>query len=53
VAATLGFLGSCLGSTDLHGVHLDAGDLTALLGLVNESYDEGNPTGFVTAFDAD
>ena len=53
VAAAFAFLGSGLATTDLHGVDLDAGDLTALIGLVNESYDEGEPTGFVAAFDAD
>jgi hypothetical protein len=30
-----------------------AGDLTAIIGLINESYDEGIPTAFVTAYDAD
>jgi hypothetical protein len=38
---------------DVNGVSLSADDLTKILGLINESYDEGNPTGFVTAFDAD
>ncbi len=28
-------------------------DMTEILSLINESYDEGIPTGFVTAFDAD
>ncbi len=38
---------------DVNGVMLTQGDLTKILGLINESYDEGDPTGFVTAFDAD
>jgi hypothetical protein len=37
----------------VNGVTLTEGDLTKILGLINESYDEGVPTGFVTAFDAD
>jgi len=53
VAAAFEFLATGLASPEVHGVELAAGDLTALLGLVNESYDEGEPTGFVTAFDAD
>ena len=38
---------------DVNGVMLTQDDLTKILGLINESYDEGTPTGFVTAFDAD
>ncbi len=38
---------------DVHGVELSAGDLTKIIGLINESYDNGVITGFVTAFDAD
>ncbi len=38
---------------NVNGAMLSAGDLTGILGLINESYDEGDPTGFVTAFDAD
>jgi hypothetical protein len=38
---------------DVNGVTLTAADLTEILGLINESYDEGVPTGFVTSFDAD
>ena len=34
-------------------VTLTRGDLTEILSLINESYDEGITTGFVTAFDAD
>jgi len=37
----------------VNGVILTRGDLTQILGLINESYDEGVATGFVTAFDAD
>ncbi len=37
----------------VNGVILTKGDLTQILGLINESFDEGVPTGFVTAFDAD
>jgi hypothetical protein len=53
VAAALALLVSGAESIELHGVPLGRGDLTGLLGLANESYDEGDPTGFVTAFDAD
>jgi hypothetical protein len=44
-----------LGATTVvvNGVTLTKGDLTQILGLINESYDEGAPTGFITAFDAD
>ncbi|MCH7543381.1 MAG: hypothetical protein IIB65_07065 [Proteobacteria bacterium] len=38
---------------EVNGVTVTRGDMTAILGLINESYDEGTPTGFVTAFDAD
>ena len=43
------------GQTDItvNGVTLSRGDVTKILGLINESYDNGTPTGFVTAFDAD
>ena len=34
-------------------VTLSRGDTTEILSLINESYDEGIPTAFVTAFDAD
>jgi hypothetical protein len=37
----------------VNGVTLTRGDVTQILGLINESYDEGVATGFVTAFDAD
>jgi hypothetical protein len=37
----------------VNGVDLYAGDLTNIIGLINESYDEGTPTAFVTEFDAD
>lgn len=37
----------------VNGVDLYVGDLTTIIGLINESYDEGIPTAFVTAFDAD
>jgi hypothetical protein len=40
-------------TVDLHGVTLTAEDVAELLGLVNESYDEGVPTGFVTAYYVD
>lgn len=35
------------------GETVTEGDLTAIIGLINESYDEGVINGFVTAFDAD
>lgn len=38
---------------DVNRVTLTKGDLTQILGLINESFDEGVATGFVTAFDAD
>jgi hypothetical protein len=38
---------------DVNGVTLTKGDLTQILGLVNESFDEGLATGFITAYDAD
>lgn len=38
---------------DVNDVTLTKGDLTHILGLINESFDEGLATGFVTAFDAD
>lgn len=37
----------------VNGVMLTKGDLTQILGLINEAFDEGVATGFVTAFDAD
>lgn len=37
----------------VNGVSLTKGDLTQILGLINESFDEGAATGFVTAYDAD
>jgi hypothetical protein len=37
----------------VNGVVLTKGDMTQILGLINESFDEGVATGFVTAFDAD
>ena len=37
----------------VNGVTLTRDDVTQILGLINESYDEGVPTGFITAFDAD
>ena len=40
-------------SVDVNGVPLTRGDLTGILGLINESYDAGAISGFVTAFDAD
>ena len=40
-------------SITVNGVLLTRDDVTDILGLINESYDEGDPTGFVTAFDAD
>jgi len=41
------------GTVTLNGVNLTAGDLTKILGLINESFDAGVITGFVAAFDAD
>jgi hypothetical protein len=38
---------------DVNGVTLTKGDVTQILGLINESFDEGLATGFVTAYDAD
>ncbi|MDX1523594.1 MAG: hypothetical protein R3264_18345 [Anaerolineae bacterium] len=38
---------------DVNGVTLTRDDMTNILGLINESYDEGNINGFVTLFDAD
>lgn len=38
---------------EVNGVTVTRGDMTAILGLINESYHEGTPTGFVTAFDID
>lgn len=35
------------------GETVTAGDLTAIIGLINESYDDGVINGFVTAFDID
>jgi hypothetical protein len=40
-------------SVMVNGVTLTKGDVTKILGLINESYDEGLATGFITAFDAD
>jgi hypothetical protein len=37
----------------VNGVTLTKGELTQILGLINESFDEGVATGFVTAFDED
>jgi hypothetical protein len=37
----------------VNGVTLTRGDMTDILGLINESFDEGVATGLVTAFDAD
>jgi hypothetical protein len=41
------------GTVTVNGVNLTAGDLTKILGFINESFDAGIITGFVTAFDAD
>jgi hypothetical protein len=49
-------LSRMLGGVDpqtVNGVDLSAGDLTTVIGLINESYDEGTSTAFVTAYDAD
>jgi hypothetical protein len=40
-------------TTVVNGVTLSAGELTDIIGLINESYDEGAVSGFVTSFDAD
>ncbi len=53
VAAAFALLVGGADAVELRGVPLERGELTGLLGLLNESYDEGDPTGFVTAFDAD
>ena len=43
------------GNADImvNGETLTRGAVTDILGLINQSYDEGNPIGFVTALDAD
>lgn len=51
--AALNLLISGNASISLNGVTLTKGDLTEILGLINESFDEGEASGFVTAFDAD
>lgn len=53
LAAADALLASGDASIAVNGVILTRGDVTKILGLINESYDEGSPTGFVTAFDAD
>jgi hypothetical protein len=40
-------------TTVVNGVTLSVGELTDVIGLINESYDEGAISGFVTSFDAD
>lgn len=51
--AALSLLASGDADIDVNGDTLTRDDVTDILGLINESYDEGVPTGFVTAFDAD
>lgn len=51
--AALTLLTSGTDPQDVNGVDLTAGDLTAIIGLINESYDDGVINGFVTAFDID
>lgn len=51
--ASLALLAGGADPQTVNGVDLSAGDLTKIIGLINESYDEGIPTAFVTAFDAD
>ena len=48
-----GLLTSGDATTVVNGVTLSAGELTDVIGLINESYDEGAVSGFVTSFDAD
>jgi len=38
---------------EVNGVGLTRDDMNKIRGLINEAYDEGMPTGFVSAFDAD
>jgi hypothetical protein len=38
---------------DVNGVTLSWDEMTDILGLINESFDKGVPTGFVTATDVD
>ncbi|MBY4677410.1 hypothetical protein [Marinobacterium arenosum] len=50
--AAMSLLLGGLESVDLNSVSLSRGDMTAILGMINESYD-GQPSGFVTAWDVD
>jgi hypothetical protein len=42
-----------LESVSVNGVDLTRDDMADILGLINESYDEGTPTGFITLGDVD
>lgn len=37
----------------VNGVEVSRGDMTDILGMINESYDEGTPSGFITLGDVD
>jgi hypothetical protein len=49
IAIILGDLESIL----VNGVEVTRSEMTSILGLINESYDEGTPTGFITFGDVD
>jgi hypothetical protein len=51
--AALALLQGGANPQNVNGVALSDGDLTTILGLINESYDEGVPTAFVTENDTD
>jgi hypothetical protein len=51
--AAVSLLTSGSASVTVNGVSLTKGDLTQIVGLINESFDEGIVNGFVTAYDAD
>jgi len=51
--AALTLLDQDLSSVMVNDVEVSRGDMTDILGLINESYDEGVPSGFITMGDVD
>jgi len=51
--ASLAMIAGDLDSISVNGVVVTRSDMTNILGLINESYDEGTPTGFITFGDVD
>jgi hypothetical protein len=51
--AAVAMISEDLDSVFVNGVEVTRSEMTKLLGLTNESYDEGTPTGFITSGDVD